>query len=83
MNLVVDPRQRNYIHAMFWNRKSSMVDVPVNLETLDARVSVLEAELLRMTRRWAPGDQRDLNAALASLGRSVAREERKKANASE
>lgn len=38
------------------------------------RIAVIEKRLSRIERRWAPGDQRGLETALADLGKAVARE---------
>jgi cob(I)alamin adenosyltransferase len=48
------------------------------LAELAEQIASIEKRLTRIERRWAPGDQRGLDAALADLGRAVAREEEQK-----
>ncbi len=66
---------------MFFRRKpkpdsehATYPGVPVTLETIDARLTVLEQEVARINRRWAPGHQRSLDAALAKLGEAISRD---------
>jgi hypothetical protein len=66
---------------MFWHRKTAAI----SLENLDARLTVVEAELRALRSRPVsskvaaavePGGK--LEAALASLGRTIARESNKR-----
>ncbi len=57
------------------SRRMTHADKPVSSETIEARLADIEARLKLVERRWAPGDQRTLDAALAKLGEHVAREE--------
>lgn len=59
--------------------RATQVEVPVTLETLDARLNVLEAEVRRVLRRAGAPERRGLEAALRHLGEQVAREEKVRA----
>jgi hypothetical protein len=76
---IVETRAEAYVLVMFSGRKSTVLpaaDIDARLSAIEARQDVIDARISRIERRWAPSDQRGLEAALASLGRAVAKEAR-------
>ena len=74
---VVETPLKSYVLPMFLTRKSAVlpdVNIASRLLVIEARQDVIEARIARIERRWAPSDQRGLESALASLGRTIERE---------